>query len=145
MIEESLVASLLEALNRAEIMALSTLDRDGGSWTSPVQYQWDRHLNLYFASLPGARHVANLRRDARVSTAIYSFPGPPGGNLGLQIRGTATPAGAADGQGWLRFKITPTEAWCFDSRADRQRHRIDLPGLDLGADEPRGFPRGLGA
>jgi Pyridoxamine 5'-phosphate oxidase len=126
-------ARVREALTRTQIMALSTLDRDGGSWTSPVQYQWDSQLNLYFASMPDARHVGNLRRDARVSAAIYSFPGPPGGNLGLQLRGIATAIGPAGDQGpWLRFTIKPEEAWCFDSRIDRQRHRIDLSSLDLG-------------
>lgn len=126
-------ARVREALTRTEIMALSTLDHDGGSWTSPVQYQWDSQLNLYFASTTDARHVGNLRRDARVSAAIYSFPGPPGGNLGLQLRGIATATDAAGDRGpWLRFMIKPAEAWCFDSRIDRQRHRIDLSSLDLG-------------
>jgi hypothetical protein len=37
--------------------------------------------------MPDARHVRNIQRDARVAVAIYSVPGPPGGNLGLQIRG----------------------------------------------------------
>src|ERR1700691_2809488 len=92
-------ARVREALTRTEIMTLSSLDRDGGSWTSPVQYQWDSQLNLYFASMPDARHVGTLRRDARVWAAIYSFPGPPGGNLGLQLRGIATAIGAAGDRG----------------------------------------------
>jgi hypothetical protein len=28
---------------------LATLDDDGGSWTSPVQFQYDASLHLYFA------------------------------------------------------------------------------------------------
>ncbi len=68
-----------------------------------------------------------------MSAAIYSFPGPPGGNLGVQLRGIVTAVGAAGDQGpWLRFMIRPAEAWCFDSRIGWQRHPIDLPGLDLG-------------
>jgi hypothetical protein len=77
--------------------------------------------------------VGNLSRDARVSAAIYSFPGPPDGNLGLQLRGIATAIDAAGDQGpWLRFTIKPEEAWCFDSRIGRERHCIDLSSLDLG-------------
>jgi general stress protein 26 len=124
-------AQIQEALSRANIMALATLDDDGGSWTSPLQFQHDEHLHLYFASLPDARHVRNIQRDPRVSAAIYSYPGPPGGNLGLQIKGTAEPAPGKRPDGWQQFTITPDEAWIFDSRTDRQRHRIELAGLNL--------------
>jgi hypothetical protein len=121
-----------EALERTDIMALSTIDQDGGPWTSPVQYQSDSQLNLYFASMPDARHVRNIERDARVAVAIYNMPGPPGGNLGLQIRGLAAqvPPGSRH-DGWQQFKIAPTEVWCFDLRTGRHRHQVDLPDLDL--------------
>jgi Pyridoxamine 5'-phosphate oxidase len=127
-------AQVQEALGRADIMALATLDEDGGSWTSPVLFEHDASLHLYFASLPDARHVRNIQRDPRVSAAIYGYPGPPGGNLGLQIKGTAEPAGHTPGtpsDGWQRFMITPDEAWLFDSRNDRQRHPVDLSQLRL--------------
>ena len=33
---------------------------------------------------------------------------------------------------WQFFKITPTEAWCFDSRIfGEKRERVDLKGLNL--------------
>lgn len=125
-----LLAQVREALARSEIMALSTIDADGCSWTSPVQFQHDPQFRLTFTSLPDARHLANIERDPRVSAAIYDFPGPPGGNLGLQLRGTAErEGGPADG--WQRFAITVDELWCFDSRIDRNRHRVNLSGLRL--------------
>jgi general stress protein 26 len=132
--DTDLHARVREALERTDVMALSTIDEDGGPWTSPVQYQWDSQLNLYFASMPDARHVRNIQRDARVAVAIYNMPGPPGGNLGLQIRGTATavPPGSRN-DGWQQFKIEPAEAWCFDSRVDRQRHHVDIPSIDQDA------------
>ncbi len=130
-----LQARVREALEHTDVMALSTIDKDGGPWTSPVQYQWDSQLNLYFASMPDARHVRNIQRDARVAVAIYNMPGPPGGNLGLQIRGAAVLAPDSRHDGWQQFMIEPTEVWCFDSRVDRQRHRIDLSGLDQDAGE----------
>jgi hypothetical protein len=49
-------AQVHEALTRTDIMALATLDEDGGSWTSPVQFRYDEDLHLYFASLPDAGH-----------------------------------------------------------------------------------------
>jgi len=64
--DAELRARVREALERTDIMALSTIDEDGGPWTSPVQYQWDSQLNLYFASMSDARHVAagNLREGS---------------------------------------------------------------------------------
>jgi general stress protein 26 len=127
-------AQVQEALARTDIMALATLDEDGGTWTSPVLFEHDASLHLYFASLPDTRHVRNIQRDPRVSAAIYSYPGPPGGNLGLQVKGTAEPAddsSSTQSDGWQRFQVTPEEAWLFDSRNDRQRHPIDLSQLRL--------------
>src|SRR5207247_7520654 len=82
-------AKVKEALDRTDIMALSTIGPDG-SWTGPVQYRYSEKLDLYFVSLKSSRHVTNILHDPRVSVAIYKpepFPGPKGGNLGLQIRG----------------------------------------------------------
>jgi hypothetical protein len=127
-------AKVKEALERTDIMALSTIGPDG-SWTSPVQYQYSDNLELTFVSLPDTKHVANVLRDPRVSAAIYfpkAFSGPGGGNLGLQIKGTARPTKRnGSSAGWQEFKIIPDEIWCFDSRVSRERHRIDLKSLNL--------------
>jgi hypothetical protein len=60
--------------------------------------------------------------------AFYSVPGPPGDNLGLQLRGRAELLAdqGSGGSGWQRFKITPDEVWCFDSRVDLARHKVEL-------------------
>jgi hypothetical protein len=123
-----------EALDRTDIMALSTIG-DDGSWTSPVQYRHGPNLELYFESTKDTKHVANIRKNPRVSVAIY-WPEefPSGGNLGLQIRGIAEevtsegdrpPVGSG---GWHTFKITPDEVWCFDSRVSPTRQKIELSG-----------------
>lgn len=139
-------AKVQEALDRTEIMALSTIGADG-SWTSPVQYRYSEKLNLYFVSPKSARHVANMLRDPRVSVAIYKptpFPGPHGGNLGLQIRGRAQHlverARIEEAVRYLKYKpspawhifmITPDEVWCFDSRVARTRKKVNVAKLDL--------------
>ena len=115
-----------EALQRSTILALSTVEEDGGSWTCAVQFQHDGDLVLSFLSMATTRHAANIERDPRVSAAIWSEPGPPGGNLGLQLRGTAHRVGRA-GSGWQQFVVQPEEVWCFDSRVDRERHAVDVP------------------
>jgi general stress protein 26 len=122
-------AKVREALTRTDIMALSTVGSDG-SWTSPVQYTHDEKLNLFFLSKPDAKHVANILQDPQVSLAIYHperLPASGDGSLGLQIKGTARKI-AEEGE-WHRFKITPDEVWCFDSRVSLKRQRIQLGGL----------------
>lgn len=122
-------AKVKEALDRTDIMALSTVG-DDGSWTSPVQYRHGPHLELYFVSMTDTKHVANIRKNPRVSVAIY-WPAelPGGGNLGLQIRGTAEEVTSGDNDrpgGWHTLKVTPDEVWCFDSRVSPKRQKIDL-------------------
>jgi general stress protein 26 len=121
-----------EALGRTDIMALSTVGSDG-PWTAPVQFHYNEKLELFFLSMPDTRHVRNILSDPRVSVAIYSHPGPPGGNLGLQISGAAqhlTEESAAGG--WQSFKIIPQEIWCFDSRAfGTERRQADISDIRL--------------
>jgi general stress protein 26 len=88
MADADLNARVKEALERTEIMALSTIGPDG-SWTSPVQFRYNEKLELSFVSMSDTKHAQNILEDPRVSVAIYSFPGPEGDNLGLQIKGKA--------------------------------------------------------
>lgn len=114
-----------EALDRTEIMVLATVDPQSGTWTSPVQFQTGTGFELLFLSRPGTRHGQNIERDPRVTVSVYSWPGPEGGNLGLQITGHATTAGGPAG-GWQRYSIQATEVWCFDSRIDHERHHVSF-------------------
>ena len=113
-----------EALDGTEIMVLATVDPDSGTWTSPVQFHVGDDFELSFLSRHGTRHGQNIDSDPRVAVSIYSWPGPDGGNLALQITGDASPVGEASG-GWQNYTIHPTEIWCFDSRVDHDRHRVD--------------------
>src|ERR1700739_3174808 len=107
--DTELQARVREALERTDIMALSTIDEDGGPWTSPVQYQRDSQLNLYFASTPDPRHAYNIQRDARVAVAIYSLPGPPGRqSRPADPRPRRRASTESEHDGWQQFKIQPT-------------------------------------
>jgi hypothetical protein len=88
-VSKDLTRRVREALERTDIMALSTIGANG-PWTAPVQYRYNEMLDLFFLSMPGAKHARHILCDPRVSVAIYSHPGPPDGNLGLQISGTAS-------------------------------------------------------
>ncbi len=115
-----------EALERTDIMALSTIG-DDGSWTSPVQYSHGPKFELYFLSQKDAKHVANIFKDPRVSVAIYHPDAlSDGSHVGLQMKGRAKLVSEDD---WLRFQITSEEIWYFNSRISRQRKRVDLAAL----------------
>ena len=116
----------------SSLVALSTIGTDG-PWTAPVQYRYNEKLDLFFLSMPGTKHVRDILNDPRVSAAIYSHPRPPGGNLGLQISGTAEHlTGESSASGWQSFKIKPREIWCFDSRVfGRERRQVDTSDLRL--------------
>jgi general stress protein 26 len=140
MADADLNARVKEALERTEIMALSTIGPDG-SWTSPVQFRYNEKLELSFVSMSDTKHAQNILEDPRVSVAIYSFPGPEGDNLGLQIKGKAndvtgqsgTDEAVASSEIWHRFRIVPEEIWCFDSRVfGGKRQRVNLSDLRLG-------------
>jgi len=63
-------ARVKEALERTDIMALSTIGADG-SWTTPVQYSYSPKLELSFVSTMDTKHVANILKDSRVFVAVY--------------------------------------------------------------------------
>ena len=122
-------ARVKEALERTEIMALSTIGSDG-SWISPVQYSYDEKLNFFFLSMPDTKHVKNILKNPRVSIAIYKdVPLPDDSNLGLQIKGIAEDM-TEKSDGWHRFKITPEEVWLFDTRISKGRQKINLSNLN---------------
>ena len=83
--------------------------------------------------MPDTKHVRHILSDPRVSVATYSYPGPPGGILGLQISGTAKHlAGESSASGWQSFKIKPQEIWSCDSRVfGRERRPVDPSDLRL--------------
>jgi general stress protein 26 len=117
-------ARVKETIERTPIMALSTVGSEG-SWTSPVRYDYNERLELTFQSMLDTKHVQNILNDSRVSVAIFSYPGPEGGNLGLQIKGRAERITKhASANDWHEFKIMPDEVWCFDTRISRERERI---------------------
>jgi len=132
MVNNDINERVKEALDRTDIMALSTIGEDG-SWTSPVQYSYDEKINLYFLSKSDSKHVQNILKGPGVSVAIYKdVPFPDGGNLGLQIKGKAEDiTGQPDSENWHRFKITPEEVWLFDSRIKQEREKLDLEELNL--------------
>jgi hypothetical protein len=59
---EDLKRRVKEALERTDIMALSTIGTDG-PWTAPVQYRYNEKLDLFFVNIqaPGLGVAASNR------------------------------------------------------------------------------------
>ena len=136
---------LVEVMNRTEFMALATFGSEG-SWVCPVQFSYDEHLNLYFKSMPGSRHMQYIAAQPDVAIAIFSTNRFPEGDVaGVQFKGRAEVlsseaqieiaakyhygrsepemdyrARVAEHLGasakWNFVKVVPNEVWCFDTR-----------------------------
>ncbi|GEM_PF-1280107 len=150
-----------EALERTEFMALATLGEEG-SWINPVAFAYSEKMELFFISMMDNRHTKNIIVNPNVSVAIFKTERFPEGDvMGLQLKGIATHltapkdiqeaaryyfarsksndefrAKTSEKGGaaalWQFFKVTPTEAWCFDSRVfGEKREQINLSGLNL--------------
>jgi nitroimidazol reductase NimA-like FMN-containing flavoprotein (pyridoxamine 5'-phosphate oxidase superfamily) len=68
-VNEDLKRRFKEALERTDIMALSTIGPDG-PWNAPVQYRYNEKLELFFLSMPDTKHVRHILSDPRVAVAI---------------------------------------------------------------------------
>lgn len=125
-------ARIKEALERTDIMALSTVDENGNSWTAPLQYSYNSKLELSFVSMMDTKHVQNILKHPQVSVAIYHPEAVSGGgHIGLQIAGTAKAASSKSDGGWHTFTIVPDEVWCFNSKISHEREKVDLRELNL--------------
>ena len=130
---------LLQCLNSTNFCSIGTVD-EKGVWVNPVYFVWDGKFNLYFISQMRSRHMQNLKKDPRISVAIYKTE-QKGDVIGTYIEGKAkiilddeeaiqkafdtyyARAGKGpDVQGyisnptWLYVKVIPKHIYYFDTR-----------------------------
>jgi hypothetical protein len=114
-----------EALDRTEFMAISTIGADG-SWTCPVQFGHSEKLDLYFRSMPHSKHMRHLANVEEAARHMYGRD-PRKIDYRAKIDEHLRPDAV-----WNFVKISPEEAWCFDSRVfGEERREIDLKTLNL--------------
>ena len=75
---EDLKRRVKEALERTDIMALSTIGTDG-PWTAPVQYRYNEKLDLFFLSMPDTKHVRHILATPASLLPSTATPGRPAG------------------------------------------------------------------
>jgi nitroimidazol reductase NimA-like FMN-containing flavoprotein (pyridoxamine 5'-phosphate oxidase superfamily) len=52
-------------------MVLSTANKNGNPWITPVAYTFDKNNSLYWVSSKDARHSSNIRARKEVAIVIY--------------------------------------------------------------------------
>jgi nitroimidazol reductase NimA-like FMN-containing flavoprotein (pyridoxamine 5'-phosphate oxidase superfamily) len=130
---------LIECLKSTEYCCIATVDPKG-VWSNPVYFAWDGEFNLYFISQPHTRHMQNIKKNSRVSVAIYSTNQPEEYAEGIQIEGEAfilkddtakflafkvyygrdnsleDNAALLDNSDWQFVKIIPEQMYYFNSK-----------------------------
>lgn len=141
-----------DCLNSTNYCSVATVD-DNGVWVNPVYFAWDDQFNFFFISMiPNVRHMSNIKKDPRVSLAIYKTE-QKGDVIGVYLEGKAKILGdenerrhahtvyygrvgsleqnefAMHDPNWHFVKITPEHIYYFDSKVfgeERQEAPNDL-------------------
>jgi uncharacterized protein YhbP (UPF0306 family) len=86
------------------VLTLATLGSDGQPQATDVYYVQSDDLNLYFISIPGSRHAANIARDPRVAATIHADSARWRDIRGVQLEGVcARLSGAERAAAYARY------------------------------------------
>jgi hypothetical protein len=98
------LAEVLAFLAERRILTLATIGPHGQPQAADVYYAETDELALYFISLPGSRHAANLARDSRVAATVHADSSRWRDIRGVQLEGTCAPvAGAGRAAAYARY------------------------------------------
>jgi uncharacterized protein YhbP (UPF0306 family) len=86
------------------ILTLATLGPDGQPQATDVYYVGSDDLNLYFISIPGSRHAANIARNPQVAATIHADSARWRDIRGVQLEGIcARLSGAERAAAYARY------------------------------------------
>jgi uncharacterized protein YhbP (UPF0306 family) len=74
-----------EVLEKGYLMSLGTVDK-GGVWVADLIYVSDDELNIYWLSLPQARHSEAILKNPKVAAAVTPNDKE---DVGIQLEGVA--------------------------------------------------------
>lgn len=77
-------------LSDNKYLTVSTVDKDGNPWASPVWYVKDDEGNFYWWSPIASQHSRNIKNNPNVYITIFNSQLPEGDGLGLYIRAVAS-------------------------------------------------------
>lgn len=78
-----------QIIKKIHYATLATVTADGRPWNSPVAYEYDENLNIYWFSDKQNQHSQNIRATGRLFIVIYDSTVPEGEGEGIYIEATA--------------------------------------------------------
>ena len=103
MAEDSL-AHVRAFLAKQCTLSLATIGPDGRPQAANLYYAETDDLSLYFISVPGSRHAANIARDPRVAATIHADSTTWRDIRGLELEGScARVTGAQRAGAWVHY------------------------------------------
>ena len=78
-----------EIVDKSLYMVVSTADRSGQPWASPVYFAHRDYRDFFWISQPDATHSENLRERREVGIAIFDSTQPIGTGKGAYVLGVA--------------------------------------------------------
>jgi nitroimidazol reductase NimA-like FMN-containing flavoprotein (pyridoxamine 5'-phosphate oxidase superfamily) len=78
-----------EIVDDSLYLVVSTADRSGQPWASPVYYAHSGYRQFFWVSAPGAAHSRNLRERREVGIVIFDSSAPINKGQGVYILGVA--------------------------------------------------------
>jgi general stress protein 26 len=79
----------VQILHRIRYATIATANKDGKPWNSPVAYEYDNQLNIYWFSDKQNQHSQNVRENEDVFIVIYDSTVPEGDGEGVYIEAKA--------------------------------------------------------
>jgi uncharacterized protein YhbP (UPF0306 family) len=107
-------------------LTLATIGPDGEPQATDLYYAETGDLSLYFISVPGSRHAANVARDPRVAATIHADSTRWRDIRGVQLQGVCIRvAGTERATAWTRY----TAKFPFvlaDAALARALHKVEI-------------------
>jgi general stress protein 26 len=79
-----------EIIQKITYATVATTNSDGQPWNTPVYYNPDENLNIYWVSDKKGQHSRNIKENGRVFIVIYDSTIPEGEGEGVYIQAVAT-------------------------------------------------------
>ncbi len=103
-VADETLAPVRAFLAERNTLTLATLGPDGDPQAADLYYAETGDLALYFVSVPGSRHAANIARYSRVAVTIHADSSLWRDIRGLQLEGTcALLTGVQRARAWARY------------------------------------------
>jgi uncharacterized protein YhbP (UPF0306 family) len=101
---DDFLAHVRDFLADHHTLSLASIGPDGEPQAADLYYAETNNLSLYFISVPGSRHAANLARDPRVAATIHGDSTRWRDIRGVQLEGTCIRvAGMEWAMAWTRY------------------------------------------